>query len=139
MKIKSYVSDLLAVVMAVLCITSVSAAVGDTTIVPLWTYTNNAICSVVFDGTDGAVEISVEGKSSVTRITATVTLYYKNWLGTWVEDDYCWEYDVSSRRLSTNETFEAKSGREYKAVLNATVYSGLSSETVSDTGTGECS
>ena len=70
MKIKSYVSVLLAVVMAVLCITSVSAAVGDTTIVPLWTYTNNAICSVVFDGTDGAVEISVEGKSSVTRITA---------------------------------------------------------------------
>ena len=138
MKAKSYVSVFLAVVMTVLCITSVSAASGDTTIVPRQTYTNNAICSIVFDGTDATVEISVEGKSSVTRITAIVTLYYKNWIGVWVEDDRCWEYDVSSRRLSTNESFEAKSGREYKAVLNATVYSGSSSETVSDTGTGEC-
>lgn len=138
MKAKSYVSVFLAVVVTVLCITSVSAAGGNSTISPMWLYTNTATCTIDFEGTEGTVEIYIAGTSSVTRITATVDFYYKNWLGIWVEDDQGWEYDVSSRRLSEIETFEAKSGREYKAVLNATVYSGSSSETVSDTGTGEC-
>lgn len=138
MKAKSYVSVFLALVMTILCITSVSAAVGNGMISPLWLYTNTASCTIDFDGTDGTVSISVIGTSSVTRITATVDFYYKNWLGVWVEDDQGWEYAVNSTRLKVTETFKAKSGREYKAVLNATVYSGSSSETVSDTGTGKC-
>lgn len=138
MKAKSYISVFLAAVLAVLCITSVSAAVGNDAISPLWLYTNTAMCDIGFNGTEGTVAINVIGTSAVTRITATVEFYYKNWLGVWVEDDQGWEYDVNSTRLKVTENFDAKSGREYKAVLNATVYSSSSSETVSDTGTGEC-
>ena len=64
MKTKSYVSVFLSVVMTILCITSVSAAVGNTEIVPLWLYTSKGECTIDFSGTDGTVGINVIGISS---------------------------------------------------------------------------
>ncbi|MBO5273163.1 MAG: hypothetical protein J6I45_00955 [Clostridia bacterium] len=82
--------------------------------------------------------MSIIGNAGVERITATVDLYYKNFWGSWVEVDMGWEYDVDSDTLSIDEDFTGVSGREYKAVLTATVYLDGVGEEVTKTSTADC-
>ena len=103
-----------------------------------WSYTRSVSCDIYFNGTKGSVLAAVHGNSSVTRITGTLNFYYKNILGLWIEIDQGWTYDVNSDELDIYETFSAVSGREYKAVLNVTVYAGTNSEPISKPATGTC-
>ncbi len=103
-----------------------------------WSYTRSVSCDIYFSGTQGSVLASVYGNTSVTRIKGTIDFYYKNILGLWIKVDQGWTYDVYSDELDIYETFSAVSGREYKAVLSATVYAGTSSESVSLSATGTC-
>ena len=91
-----------------------------------------------FNGTSGNYSVSIIGNVGVERITATVDLYYKNFWGSWVEVDMGWEYDVDSDTLSIDEDFTGVSGREYKAVLTATVYLDGVGEEVTKTSTADC-
>ena len=93
---------------------------------------------LTFEGTSGNYSVSIIGNAGVERITATVDLYYKNFWGSWVEVDMGWEYDVDSDTLSIDEDFTGVSGREYKAVLTATVYLDGVGEEVTKTSTADC-
>ena len=86
--------------------------------------TDNLSVSLLFSGKQGYVTCKVEGATGTTKIDATVTIYKKNFWGSWVETGNSWNYSVSDDNLSENETFTAESGKEYKAVLSANVLNG---------------
>lgn len=94
--------------------------------------------TLAFSGTTGNYFVDIIGNVGVERITATVELYYKNFWGNWVEVDMGWEYDVDSDYLTIDEDFTAVRGREYKAVLTATVYLDGVGEEVTKTSTADC-
>ena len=77
--------------------------------------------NLVFSGRAGNYYIEIYGQSGVEMITATVTLYFKNSSGVWVEMPMDWSYSVESDELIIDEDFTGVSGRQYKAVLDATV------------------
>ena len=114
------------------------AAEVNENIVYRWSYLRSVSCDVYFNGIQGSVLASVYGNSSVTRIVAKIDFYYKNIFSIWVKVNQGWSYDVNSDELDIYEIFSAVSGREYKAVLSATVYAGTNSESVSLTATGTC-
>ena len=86
--------------------------------------------NIAFDETSGSYCIEVVGNADVTKITATVTLYYQIDSGRWVEVPKDWTYEVSSDRLEIDETFNGVSGRRYRAVLSATVSNGENDESI---------
>ena len=85
---------------------------------------------ISFSGNSGSYAIEILGNTDVTKITATVTLYYQIDSGRWVEVPKDWTYEVYSRELDINETFNGVSGRRYRAVLSATVSNGESDESI---------
>lgn len=103
---------------------SVSAN-SSTVITPYWLNVTSVIGVVGYNdsGTVGTVSISINGVASVSRITATIMLYYKNSTGNWIEIPEVFDnYDVNSRTIAINETFDATPGTEYKVELEAHVY-----------------
>ena len=82
--------------------------------------------------------MTVEGETDVSRISATATLYYKNASGNWIEIPKNWSYDVRDDILLVDESFTGVSGREYKIVLDATVYLNGYGEPVTKTTYGTC-
>lgn len=86
--------------------------------------------NIAFDGTSGSYCIEVVGNADVTKITATVKLYYQIDSGRWVEVPKDWTYEVYSRELDISETFNGVSGRRYRAVFSATVSNGESDEPI---------
>jgi hypothetical protein len=99
-------------------------ATFDNQIQPMYLNTDNLSVSLLFSGKQGYVTCKVEGATGTTKIDATVTIYKKNFWGSWVETGNSWNYSVSDDNLSENETFTAESGKEYKAVLSANVLNG---------------
>ncbi len=138
MKSKFLLSMILVVTCLIVGTIPLYAAVTNENNVCRWSYTRSVSCDIYFSGTQGSVLASVYGNSSVTRIKGSIDFYYKNILGIWIKVDQGWTYDVNSDELDIYETFSAVNGREYKAVLNATVYAGTNSEPVSLTATGKC-
>ena len=90
---------------------------------------------IYFSGTSGSYAIEILGNTDVTKITATVTLYYQIDSGRWVEVPKDWTYEVYSRELDISETFNGVSGRRYRAVLSATVSNGESDEPITRAST----
>ena len=90
---------------------------------------------ISFSGNSGSYAIEILGNTDVTKITATVTLYYQIDSGRWVEVPKDWTYEVYSRELDINETFNGVSGRRYRAVLSATVSNGESDESITRAST----
>lgn len=106
------------VIMAVVMCCSIQAAEGAL----MWE--NISYCyggNLDFSGRSGNYYIEIYGQSGVEMITATVTLYFKNSSGVWVEMPMDWSYSVESDELIIDEDFTGVSGRQYKAVLDATV------------------
>ncbi len=94
--------------------------------------------SISFNGRTGNYVMTVEGETDVSRISATATLYYKNASGNWIEIPKNWSYDVRDDILLVDESFTGVSGREYKIVLDATVYLNGYGEPVTKTTYGTC-
>lgn len=105
---------------------------------PRWLYTSNVNFYMYFYGETGSLEGCVEGYSDVTEIEGTITLYYKNFLGLWSKTGDEWNVSSSSNNLFINKTFNATSGKQYKAELDVDVYSGSNSENITDDATGTC-
>ena len=112
---------------------TVSAALPEP-ITPMWDNVLSLNATLSFNGTTG----NVSGKSGVTNIDATVTLYYKNTNGVWVEQEKDWDYNTNQSLLGISETFTGARGVEYKIVVEATVTKGNVEETVSKTATATC-
>ena len=105
---------------------------------PRWAYTSSVSFFMYFSGTTGSLEGCVVGSSEVSKIEGTITLYKKNFLGLWSKTGDKWSVSSSSNNLFINETFNATSGKQYKAVLDVDVYSGSNSENITDDATGTC-
>lgn len=105
---------------------------GENTITPYWVNITSVTGRITFNSSTnkGNAVIVVNGDADVTRITATVTLYYQDSNNKWVEIPTDWEYSVNSDILAINETFAATSGTTYKAVLDADVYANGYTENV---------
>jgi hypothetical protein len=99
---------------------------------PYWIGVTSESCYLTFVGTTGLVDTYIEGNSSVTAITGTLKLYW----GIIKLDE--WTINVQDNEWSVWETFEGKSGRNYKLKLNAKVCSGGVWETITDECTAEC-
>lgn len=94
--------------------------------------------NISFSGNSGSYYVDIIGNTGVEKITATVTLYFKNSSGNWVEIPMGWSYETESDELTINESFTGVSGRTYKAVLNATVSDNGYDEPVSKTSIVTC-
>ena len=116
---------------------TVSAALPEP-ITPMWDNVLSLNATLSFNGTTGNVSAFINGKSGVTNIDATVTLYYKNTNGVWVEQEKDWDYNTNQSLLGISETFTGARGVEYKIVVEATVTKGNVEETVSKTATATC-
>ena len=97
-----------------------------------WIGVTSERCSLVFSGTTGLVDARIEGATTVTAMTGTLKLYW----GIIKLNE--WTIDVQTNHWNVWETFEAKSGRNYKLKLNAQVCSNGVWETVTDECTAEC-
>lgn len=105
---------------------------------PRWSYTSSVTFNLYFVGNTGSIEGSVVGDNGVTKIEGTITLYKKNFLGIWTKTGDTWNLSTNSDILSIWETFDATSGKQYKAELDVDVYSGSNSENITDDTTGTC-
>ena len=107
-------------------------------IVYRWSNIRSVTASIDFSGTSGNYSFSIDGKTNVSRITATAKLFYKTSGGRWIEVNKDWSYDVNADFIDKSESFTGVSGREYKIVLAATVYINASGEPVTKTTYGTC-
>ncbi len=135
-KIISFLLSIVCMVMSAVPVFAVSSTSEEYSY--RWIYTNRVQMDINFIDTTGYISGSVSCDSDVTKIAGEIRLYYKNWLGLWIKEDYDYTYDISSNKLIIDETFTAKSGRKYKAELEVEVYVGSSSETITDEATGTC-
>lgn len=103
-----------------------------------WANASQITGDLVFSGTEGNYSAFILGKSGVTKITATATLYYKDSAGNWIVMSTDWSYSVNSAMLAIDEDFTGVSGREYKVVLDVVVYKGTSGESITQTVTKTC-
>lgn len=118
---------------------SISAANSDSYDLYRWTNILSVEGRISFDGTDGNYSMVITGVSDVSKITATAKLYYKSANGNWVEDPKNWTYSVDDYELIVDEDFKGVKGRDYKVIIDASVYRKGSSEKVTKTSTGTCS
>lgn len=130
---KKFFALLIVGVLLVSCL-SVSIGAADAR----WVNTAAVDDQITFSGTSGEYSAMIEGKSGVTKITATATLYYKNFAGNWIEMSTDWSYSENSDILVIEEDFTGVSGREYKVVLDIVVYKGTSGESITQTVTKTC-
>ena len=105
---------------------------------PQWTNTMIVHTNMSFNGSTGSVTVSITGRSGVSNISAEVKLYYKNSAGSWVDTQTSWSYSVNEISLIKVENFTGVAGREYKAVMTATVYKDGYAEPISKTATATC-
>ena len=133
---KRLISIILVTICLVSCIMPVLAYANG--IMPRWDNANSVSATINFSGTTGVVRINILGDTEVSNITATATLYHKNWLGIWVESGEEWSYNVNQSYLSASESFTGKSGRQYKVELTGTVTKNGYAESVSASATAEC-
>ncbi len=105
---------------------------------PRWTNTMGVTTSMSFDGTTGYVAVSVAGHSGVTNISGDIQLYYKNASGNWVEIPKDWDFSIDRVVFGTEVSFTGVPGREYKAVMTATVTKNGYDEPISKTATDVC-
>ncbi len=103
-----------------------------------WTNTMGVTTYVSFVDTTGYVVVSITGRSGVTNITGDIQLYYKNTNGDWVEIPKDWDFSVDILMYGTELKFTATPGREYKAVMTATLTKNGICETISKTATEVC-
>ena len=131
---------LISIILATICLVScvMPLMVSATDIMPRWDNAQRVNVSLYFTGTSGTVSVYIQGNSGVSNITATATLYHKNWLGIWVESGEEWSYNVNQSYLSASESFTGKSGRQYKVELTGTVTKNGYSESISASATAEC-
>ena len=131
---------LISIILATICLAScvMPLMVSATDIMPRWDNAQRVNVSLYFTGTSGTVSVYIQGNSDVSNITATATLYHKNWLGIWVESGEEWSYNVNQSYLSASESFTGKSGRQYKVELTGTVTKNGYSESISASATAEC-
>ena len=131
---------LISIILATICLVScvMPLMVSATDIMPRWDNAQRVNVSLYFTGTSGTVSVYIQGNSDVSNITATATLYHKNWLGIWVESGEEWSYNVNQSYLSASESFTGKSGRQYKVELTGTVTKNGYSESISASATAEC-
>ena len=131
---------LISIILATICLVScvMPLMVSATDIMPRWDIAQRVNVSLYFTGTSGTVSVYIQGNSDVSNITATATLYHKNWLGIWVESGEEWSYNVNQSYLSASESFTGKSGRQYKVELTGTVTKNGYSESISASATAEC-
>lgn len=100
------------------CSIGINAALPET-VVPLWDNIGVMDIDIYFSGTDGTAEAMLEGKSGVTEISGTLTVYRKTLLG-WrsVGSD---STTVSGKIIELSVDFLGEPGVEYKAVFDVSV------------------
>lgn len=100
------------------CSIGINAALPET-VVPLWDNISVMDIDIYFTGTDGTAEAMLEGKSGVTEISGTLTVYRKTLLG-WrsVGSD---STTVSGKIIKLSVDFSGEPGVEYKAVFDVSV------------------
>ncbi|MBR4962100.1 MAG: hypothetical protein IKY52_14480 [Clostridia bacterium] len=105
-------------VLMLTCSMGIYAAAPET-IIPLWDNIYSMPMSFSFDGTNGTVSASVTGKSGVTTISGTLTIYEKTSTG--------WRYvssdsdTVEARSMTLSVSFTGVANVEYKAVFDVSV------------------
>jgi len=135
MKIK-FISFLVAMFCLMSCI--MPLVISSTDITPRWDNSLSVSVDVYFINTSGMIDVHIYGNSEISNITATATLYHKNWLGIWVESGEEWSYNVNQSYLSASESFTGKSGRQYEVELTGTVTKNGYAESISASATAEC-
>lgn len=103
-----------------------------------WSNTMGVTTYISFKGTTGYVVVNITGRSGVNNIAGDIQLYYKNTLGNWVEISKDWAFNIDQVVYGTELSFTATPGREYKAVMTATITKNGNSETISKTATDVC-
>ncbi len=123
--------------LSVLPVTAMAAQVPPQ-VEPQWTNTSGVTMHISFSDRTGYVALSIVGHSGVSNITADIQMYFKNSSGDWVEMPLSWSYDVDQMYLSVEETFTGVRGREYMAIMTATVTKGTYGEPLSKTASDTC-
>lgn len=126
---KRILSLLMAGVTLLMLAVSVSAKVPDGGISPCWIYMDDIYVDIGFSGSTGTATLWVSKKSTATKLEGTLTVYKM------VGDDWVYvdsKSDSSTRTLSIDFDFDAKSGVKYKAVADVTAYGSGGSETDGD-------
>lgn len=131
---------LISIIIVTICLIScvMPLIVYASEIMPRWDNASKVNANIGFVGTSGVVSVNIQGIDGVSNISATATLYHKNWLGIWVESGEEWSYNVNQSYLSASESFTGKSGRQYKVELIGTVTKNGYAESVSASATAEC-
>lgn len=113
----------------VCCIGAAAVSADDAREEPLrYSSISSIDCELTFNGVQGIISCNVDCYSNVTRITATLKLYYKSGF-TWLEMPVSWTFDVNDDILIINKNFYGASGVQYKIVLNVKAYRGTAYET----------
>lgn len=97
-----------------------------------YTYLDFVGYSLSVAGTSANYSLDVEGRSSVTKISATMQLQKKNSSGTYANYGSSWSVSSSGSMLSKSGTKTVASGGTYrlKISITATTSSGSATETV---------
>ncbi len=115
---KKFAAFLFASILMLSCCIVTNAALPET-IMPLWDNISSMETDIYFSGTDGTAAADLSGKSGVTEISGTLTVYRKTLLG-WrtVGSDSA---TVEEWIIALSVDFTGEIGVEYKAVFDVSV------------------
>lgn len=106
-------------------------ASAETAVQPRYSYTNYVKGELNISNLQAKCIGSVDGADNVTCIKMKVTLQKKQLL--WWDDVTSWQYDVNDSVVSRSYNYGPVDSGTYRVHVEATVYVGTASETVSDT------
>lgn len=106
-------------------------AYAEGTVQPRYNYTVSVTPSLSITSSQAKCSVVINGNTNVTRIKAKITLQKKGVLK-W-NDVTSWNDDVSDYRLSTSYRYGPVDSGKYRVKVEATVYVGTASESVSAT------
>ena len=136
---KKFICIVLTVVLALSCMSAfaaepLSSQEGGTTtqesITPFWVNTLSIIPSI--SGSAGTYSCSINGVSGTTKISATLVLYEKGWLGGYTEVART-SHTTYSASFFKSDSYSFSSGKTYKLEVSGTVTRNGYAEPVSAT------
>ena len=136
---KKFICIVLTVVLALSCMSAfaaepLSSQEGGTTtqesITPVWVNTLSIIPSI--SGSAGTYSCSINGVSGTTKISATLVLYEKGWLGGYTEVART-SHTTYSASFFKSDSYSFSSGKTYKLEVSGTVTRNGYAEPVSAT------
>lgn len=104
---------------------------------PRYSYTEDVIINLYFDGYTASCGLLIDGKSSATKITGSVKLQKVNTNGSYTTVK-SWSIDEPSGSIDFWDEYDVSATGKYRLYFSGKVYSGSSYENVSISSTATC-